>query len=298
VNPIAIDSLHWKQLLLLWGPTLLKAALVLLIGLWLARRLTNLLPRALLRFHIDTMLGDFLRNVAYIAAVVLVVVATLQQLGVATAPLLAVIGTAGLAIGLALKDSLSNIAAGVMLVTLRPFREGDAVTVAGLSGTVTQVGIFQTVLEGADKEILTIPNNLITSGPITNLSTLPLRRIALVVGVSYGDDLARARQVALDVVRADARVQASPAPGAAVDTLADSSVNLAITCYVANADWAATRAELLERIKTGFDAAGISIPFPQRDAHVYLYGGSGKPLDGGTLVAGGQAALPDPRQDA
>ncbi len=284
-----LESVHWNQLLVLWGPTLLKAAAVMLIGMWLARRLSGMVPGALTRFGFDPMLGNFLRNIAYIAAVVVVVVVALGTLGVQTAPLLAVIGTAGLAIGLALKDSLSNIASGVMLVTLRPFHVGDVVTIAGQTGTVREVRIFQSVVEGADKQLHTIPNNLITSDVITNLTTQGIRRVELVIGIGYGDDIEQARSVALEQVRADARVLEEPGADAVVYELGDNSVNLGIRCFVKSSDWFGTKTTLLERIKIAYDAAGISIPYPQRDTHLYLYDGEGK-----------RASLPAPapRDDA
>lgn len=271
-----LERVNWEQLLVLWGPTLLKATAVLLIGLWLARRLTGMVPKALTRFGLDPMLGDFLRNVAYIGAVIIVVVAALGTLGVQTAPLLAVIGTAGLAIGLALKDSLSNIASGVMLVTLRPFRVGDVVTAAGQTGTIREVRIFQSVMEGADKQLHTIPNNLITSAVITNLTTQGVRRVELVIGIGYGDDIEQARQVAMAQIRADARVLEEPAADVVVYELGDNSVNLGIRCFVKSADWFGTKVTLLENIKKAFDAADINIPYPQRDTHLYLYDESGK----------------------
>ena len=273
---LQLDRLNWEHLVVLWGPPLLKSLLLLLVGLWLARRLTGMVPKALTRFGLDPMLGDFLRNIAYMAMVVLVVVATLGTLGVQTAPLLAVIGTAGLAIGLALKDSLSNIASGVMLVTLRPFHVGDVVTAAGQTGTVREVRIFQSVLEGPDKQLFTIPNNLITSAVIVNLTTQGIRRVELVIGIGYGDDIAQARDVALAQIHADPRVLAEPAPDVLVYELGDNSVNLGIRCFVKSSDWFGTKTGLLERIKLAFDDAGINIPYPQRDTHLYLYDASGK----------------------
>lgn len=284
---LQFENVHWNQLLVLWGPTLLKAAAVLVIGLWLARRLTGMVPSALTRFGFEPMLGNFLRNVAYIAAVVIVVVVALGTLGVQTAPLLAVIGTAGLAIGLALKDSLSNIASGVMLVTLRPFHVGDVVTAAGQTGTVREVRIFQSVLEGPDKQLHTIPNNLITSDVITNLTTQGIRRVELVIGIGYGDDIETARRVALEQVRADARVLDEPGSDVVVYELGDNAVNLGIRCFVKSSDWFGTKTRLLETIKTAYDAAGINIPYPQRDTHLYLYDRDGE-----------RTSLPAPRAPA
>ena len=203
-------SLDWERLLETYGVPLLAAIVVLLVGLWVARRLSNAMPRATARMGVDPMLGSFLRNVVYAASLVIVVVLAIGTLGVQITPLLAVLGTAGLAVGLALKDSLSNIASGVMLVTLRPFRVGDVVTVAGQTGTVREVRIFQTVLTGADNQHTTIPNTLITAAPIINLTAEPTRRVELVIGIGYEDNIQLARDTALALMKADPRVLQTP----------------------------------------------------------------------------------------
>lgn len=266
-------ALNGPRLLEAYGMPLASALVVLLIGLWVARRLANALPRATARVGVDPMLGSFLRNVTYAAAVAIVVVVSIATLGVPVSPLLAVMGTAGLAICLALKDSLSNIASGVMLVTLRPFRVGDMVNIAGQMGMVREVRIFQTVIVGTDNQHTTIPNTLITAAPIINLTAAPSRRIELKIGIGYGDTIQLARHTALAAMRADARVLPEPAPDVMVYELGDHAINLGIRCHVKPADFVSTRASLLEQIKLGFDDAGISIPYPQQDTHVYLHRG-------------------------
>ena len=283
---LSLDTIAWDAMAIRYGVPALSALAVLLVGIWLARWLSRrALPRVTHRF--DPMLGAFLANATYIGAIVIVVVVAISTLGVPVSPLLAVLGTAGLAIGLALKDSLSNIASGVMLVTLRPFHVGDVVTAAGETGTVREVRIFHTVIEGPDKQLSTLPNNLITSSPIINLTAQASRRIELVIGIGYGDDIRLARQVALAKMQADARVLADPAPDVLVYELADNAVNLGIRCFVVPPDWFGTRTSLLEQIKLGFDEAGISIPFPQRDMHVYLHDADGKMAGTGALPQAG-----------
>lgn len=295
LNPTRLEGLlgkiQWNELLTAWGIKIAAALAVLLVGMWLARWLANLLPKAMGRVGVDIMLTSFLRNVAYAVGIVVVVIAALGTVGVNTASLLAVIGAAGLAIGLALKDSLSNIASGVMLVTLRPFRVGDVVTIAGQTGTVESVRIFQTVLSGPDRQSFTIPNNLITASPIVNLTAQPTRRVELVIGIGYQDDLSVARQVALEIMHADKRVLADPAPDVVVYELGANSVNLGIRCYVMASDWFGVKVTLLEQIKLGFDRAKVSIPYPQQDMHLYLHDKDGAPVQLDALV---RNALPSP----
>lgn len=279
-----LHNLDWQRLIETYGMPLLSALVVLLVGLWLSKRLANLLPKATARVGIDPMLGNFLRNVVYVVCLVLVLLSAAMTIGLQITPLLAVLGTAGLAVGLALKDSLSNIAAGVMLVTLRPFRVGDTVTVAGQTGTVREVRIFQTALEGGDKQVVTIPNNLITAAAIINLTAQPTRRVELVIGIGYGDDIRLARQVALEAMQADARVLKDPAADVVVYELGDNAVNLGIRCFVKTPDWFAVKSSLLEQIKHGFDSAGVSIPYPQQDMHLYLHGQDGQQVGLDALV--------------
>ena len=280
---LSLDTIAWDAMAIRYGVPALSALAVLLVGIWLARWLSRrALPRVTHRF--DPMLGAFLANATYIGAIVIVVVVAISTLGVPVSPLLAVLGTAGLAIGLALKDSLSNIASGVMLVTLRPFHVGDVVTAAGETGTVREVRIFHTVIEGPDKQLSTLPNNLITSSPIINLTAQASRRIELVIGIGYEDNIQLARDTALALMKADPRVLQTPAPDVVVYELGAHAINLGIRCYVKSADWFGTKVTLLEQLKLGYDKAGINIPYPQQDMHLYLHGKDGGVVEADALV--------------
>lgn len=263
-------SSEWLEYAAHLGIRLGIGLVVLYIGLRVARWLAGLSERGLTRAAIDPIAVQFLRKVVYIGLLVVLILGLLQGVfGIAPTSMIAVLGAAGLAIGLALKDSLSNVASGVMLVSLKPFRVGDVVRIAGETGKVESVSIFQTKLRGADNQLVVLPNSLITGDPIVNLTPDTMRRIELVIGIGYTDDIDVARKVALDAMNADSRVLAEPAPDVLVYELADNSVNLGIRCHVANADFFVTKCELTERIKKGFDASGVSIPFPQRDVHMY-----------------------------
>jgi small conductance mechanosensitive channel len=261
-----------------WGLKLLGAVVILLLGMWLSRRLSKALDRAFERAHMEATLRGFLRNIAYAAMLVVVTVAALQSLGVPTTSVMAVLGAAGLAIGLALKDSLSNIASGVMLIVQRPFHVGDVVQAAGLEGTVDQIRVFQTKLLTADNRMVIVPNSLITTAPIINFTANPQRRIDLAVGVGYEDDLKAARAVLLEVAHANPRVLANPVPEALVTTLGESSVNLELRAWVNTKDYASVRSELTAAVRDGIVERGLNIPYPQRDLHVYHRDADGRPL--------------------
>lgn len=251
---------------------------IALVGLWLARVLSRALDRGMARFGVEAILRDFLRNLTYAIALVVVMVAALDSLGVPTTSLLAVLGAAGLAIGLALKDSLSNIASGVMLIVLRPFRAGDAVQIAGQEGIVESVRIFQTVLRAYQNHDIYLPNSQITTAPIVNFTSRGERRIDIAVGVGYGDDIRRARDVLLGIAAANAKVLADPATDVLVSGLGESSVNLILRAWVKTPDFVPVRSELNEAIHRDFAQAGVSIPYPQRDLHVYHHDADGRPL--------------------
>lgn len=261
-----------------WGLKLLGAVVILLLGMWLSRRLSKTLDRAFERAHMEATLRGFLRNIAYAAMLVIVIVAALQSLGVPTTSVMAVLGAAGLAIGLALKDSLSNIASGVMLIVQRPFHVGDFVQAAGLEGTVDQIRVFQTKLRTTDNRVVVVPNSLITTAPIINFTANPQRRIDLAVGVGYEDDLKAARAVLLEVAAANPLVLAAPPPEALVTTLGESSVNLELRAWVNTPDYGNARSELTAAVRDGLVKRGLNIPYPQRDLHVYHRDADGRPL--------------------
>ncbi|QSX75952.1 mechanosensitive ion channel [Lysobacter arenosi] len=260
----------WTDVAVEWGVRLGAALLALYIGIQVAKWLARAVSRALTRAHVEPTAQQFLSRVTYVLILMVFVLAILQIcLKVSPASLFAVLGAAGLAIGLAMKDSLSNVASGVMLVTLKPFRVGDIVDIGGKSGKVESVSIFQTKLRGADNQTIVLPNSLITTAPIINLTPDTARRIELIVGIGYNDSIEAARAAVLAIMHADKRIHAEPAPDVVVYELADSAVKLGIRCHVSNADHFSTKCDLNERIKAAFDRDGISIPYPQRDVRMY-----------------------------
>lgn len=252
-----------------WTLRILVAAAIFFIGKWLAARVTQLARGVMERGGMDVMLSDFLANILYAVLLAVVAIAALDHLGVQTTSLLAVLGAAGLAVGLALKDSLANFSSGVMLIIFRPFKVGDFIEAAGVSGVVEKVSIFNTVLRSGDNREIIVPNGQIYGGTIVNVSARDTRRIDLVVGIGYDDDIRKARGLLQEILGADERILKDPAPAVSVAELADSSVNLNVRPWVATGDYWGVRSDLLETIKTRFDAEGISIPFPQRDVHLY-----------------------------
>jgi small conductance mechanosensitive channel len=287
-----LEGIDWSALLMSWGLKLVGALLIFLIGLRIAKWISNVAERGLTRAKVEPTAVQFLRKVAYVVLLVLLILTALAVIGVPMTSAFAVLGAAGLAIGLALKDSLSNIASGVMLVTLKPFRVGDLVTINGETGTVESISIFQTRLRGADNQTIVLPNSLITSDSIINLTPDVKRRVELVIGIGYNDSIDTARQVALELMHSDERVLDDPAPDVLVYGLAANSVDLGIRCHTRNDDNFAVKCDLRERIKKGFDAAGVSMPYPQRDVHVYHHDASGNPVNPPALGAP-QAQLPE-----
>lgn len=256
-----------------WAIKMVMALAVFVIGRWLAKLLVGLFHRFMGRFRPDPILTKFLGAIIYTVLLVAVVIAALDQLGVDTTSLLAIVGAAGLAVGLALKDSLSNFSAGVMLIVFRPFKEGDFIEAAGTSGVVECIQIFSTTLRTGDNREITVPNGRIFGGNIINVNARATRRIDLVIGIGYDDDIRQARALIEQVLGAEERILQDPAPAAiSIAELADSSVNLNVRPWVKSADYWAVRSDLLENIKAAFDANGVSIPFPQRDIHVYKTG--------------------------
>ncbi len=264
----ASEHAYWVDLGINIGGRLLGALVLLLIGLRLARGLGSWIGVKLQNSALESTAAIFLGKVVLIMMQIILLLAVVQLLGVPVTSMFAVLGAAGLAIGLAMKDSLSNIASGIMLVTLRPFHVDDLVTINGVTGKVEMVSIFQTRLRGADNQVITLPNSLITNDSIINLTPDTMRRIELIIGIGYADDIDQARSIAMEIMQSDARVLKDPKPSVFVYELAESSVNLGIRCHVGNADYFATKCELMEAIKKGYDRDGVSIPFPQRDLHI------------------------------
>jgi len=238
------------------------AILIFIIGKWLARYLSKLLGKILKKNNVDETLTSFLGNIIYYSLLLMVLIAAAGQLGINTTSFLTIVGAAGLAVGLALKDSLSNFASGVMLILFRPFKVGDYVTAGGQSGTVESIDIFNTILKTPDNQIVIVPNSSITADVITNVNAKPTRRIDLVVGIGYDDNIGKAKSVLEGLIKADSRILSDPAPTIAVSELADSSVNFVVRPWVKTEDYWAVRLDLIEKIKLTFDEKGISFPYP------------------------------------
>ncbi len=264
-----LTSEEFLPMVTAWGMKLVMALAVFIIGRWVAKAINKAFRKAIDRESIDDTLGDFLGNILYAILMVSVILAAVDQLGVDITSLLAIVGAAGLAIGLALKDSLGNFAAGVMLIIFRPFGKGDFVEVAGTSGKVDEVRIFNTILTTPDNKQITLPNALITAEPITNYSALDKRRVDLVIGVGYDDDLKVARDVLIRICKEHDKVLDDPETQVWVSELGDSSVNFNVRPWARTDDYWAVYGDLLETAKVELEAAGCSIPYPQRDIHLH-----------------------------
>jgi small conductance mechanosensitive channel len=260
------------SLLISFGYRLLAAAAIFIIGRWVAKMLTNVARRMMAKAGIEDTLERFLGNILYTVLLAVVVISSINQLGVETTSLLAVLGAAGLAVGLALQGSLSNFASGVLIVAFKPYKVGDFIEAGGVTGAVIEVQIFTTVLKSGDNKKIIVPNSQVMAGEIINYSANEHRRVDLVAGCGYDDDLDKVKRVLTEIVEADERVLKEPAPTVAVSELADSSVNFVVRPWVNSGDYWGAYFDLTEQIKKRFDAEGIAIPYPQRDVHVYQHG--------------------------
>lgn len=256
--------------------SMLGSLVLALLVFWVGKRVANMVSKGIKKGmekagH-QAILVNFVSNIVYYTLLVAVVIMALSQLGVQTTSMLAVFGAAGLAVGLALKDSLSNFASGVMLVMFRPFKIGDVVEVAGITGKVQDLRIFSSIITTPDNKEVIIPNGQITSGVITNFTSRGTRRVDLVIGVSYDDDLKVAKQIMEEVVNAHPLVLSDPAPAVAMAALADSSVNFNVRPWAKVEDYWIVYSELLEQLKEKLEAGGCSFPYPQTDVHLYKQG--------------------------
>ena len=260
------------------GVKFLTALAIFIIGKWIAKRIVNVLDKTFEKAKVDQTLADFIENIAYGILMVIVVIAALGQMGIETTSFAAILAAAGLAIGLALQGSLSNFAAGVLIILFRPFKAGDYVETAGVAGTIEEISIFTTQLVTPDNREIIIPNNNITTDTIVNYSAKKKRRIDLVVGVAYDADLKKAHKIFNKIIADDERVLTNPAPKVAVMELGASSVDFVVRPWVKAADYWDVRFEMTEKIKVELDKAGIGIPFPQRDVHLFIEDGKELPV--------------------
>ena len=255
--------------LVAYSGNIVIAAAIFFGGRWAAKLVTNIVRKQMHNRGVDAMLATFAANAVHIALLAFVVVAALGHLGIQTSSFVVVMGAAGLAVALAFQGSLSNLAAGVLLVAFRPFNIGDFIQASGISGVVEKIEIFTTQVRTPDNRTIIIPNSAIASGNIINYSAKPTRRVDLVVGVGYNDDLDKVRAVLDELLKADSRILADPEPTVGVVELADNSVNFVVRPWVASDDYWPVHFDLHEAIKKRFDIEGINIPYPQRDIHLH-----------------------------
>ena len=251
-----------------YGLQVLGALATVIIGIWLAKILSKSLGKVLNKKSVDQTLVKFVVSLVKIALITFVIISAASQVGIQTASFVAVIGAAGLAIGFALQGSLSNLAAGVMLIIFKPIKVGDYIEGGGSAGSVESVGIFITTLTTPDNKVVYIPNSTLTGGNIINYSAKDRRRVDMVFGIGYSDDIDKAKNVIQSVLNSDSRILKDPAPQIVVSELGDSSVNFNVRPWVNTPDYWGVFFETTEQIKKKFDEQNISIPFPQRDVHM------------------------------
>ena len=257
------------DLLMLYGVKVIAAIAIFIIGRWVAKGFQSLTKKLMDKKNVDPTITGFVGNLTYMALLVFVILAALGQLGIQTTSFIAILGAAGLAIGLALQGSLSNFAAGFLMLIFKPFKVGDYIEAAGVDGTVEMIQIFTTTLKTPDNKTIIIPNAGVTNGNIVNYTVKGTRRVDMVFGISYKDDIEKAKQIMADVLGKDDRILKDPPIQIAVSELADSSVNFVVRPWASIENYWGIYFDAMENIKKAFDEAGVSIPYPQRDVHMY-----------------------------
>lgn len=261
----------WTQIqdiVTVWGLKVIAAVAIFIIGRWIASLVRRVVRRVMGKAHVEPIITGFVSSIAYIALLAFAVIAALGQLGIQTTSFIAILGAAGLAIGLALQGSLANFAAGFLMIIFRPFKVGDFIEGAGVAGVVEEIQIFTTSLKSPDNKMIIIPNAKLSGDNIVNYSTQETRRVDMTVGVAYDSDLAHVKRVLTDIIGQEERILADPLPQVVVAELADSSVNLVVRVWTRTGDFWPVKFDMTENIKNRFDAEGIGIPFPQREIHV------------------------------
>lgn len=258
-----------QDLITQFGLNLIAALIIFVVGRWVVKQIRRMIWRLMAKKGVDPTLVNFTASLVYYAGLAFVIIAALNRLGVQTASLIAVLGAAGLAIGLALQGSLSNFAAGVLMIIFRPFKVGDFIEGGGTMGSVESIQLFTTTIVTPENAMVIVPNSKLGGDNITNYTARPIRRVETSVGISYSDNIDHARRVILDEIAKDSRILADPAPMVSVAELADSSVNLQVWTWANTPDFLAVKLALPEQIKSRLDAEGISIPFPQQEVYMF-----------------------------
>ena len=259
------------ELVTIYGIKVLAAIVIFIVGRWIAKGFRKLVTNVMGRRKVDPTITGFVGNLTYVLLLTFFVVAALGQLGIQTTSFIAILGAAGLAIGLALQGSLANFAAGFLMIIFRPFKVGDLIEGAGTTGTVEEIQIFTTMLKTPDNKTVIVPNSKMTADNIVNYTAKGTRRVDMVVGIGYESDIDKAREIMEELAANDDRVLKEPAPTVAVVELADNSVNFVFRPWVNASDYWSVWFDLTEKVKKRFDEAEISIPYPQRDVHVYQH---------------------------
>ncbi|MCK5685528.1 mechanosensitive ion channel [bacterium] len=264
-----IDIEKWKGLLISYGFRILVAAVILIVGKWVARKISELVERVLNKSGTDETLSVFAKHITNAVLVLVVVIAAIHQLGIQTTSLIAVIGAAGFAVGMALQGSLAHFAAGVLIIMFKPFKVGDFIEGAGIMGTVKEIQLFTTIVNTPDNKKIIIPNSKLTADNMINYSDVENRRVDMIFGIAYGDDIEKGKETLKKVLKEDSRVLTDPAPQIVVGELGDSSVNILCRPWVKTEDYWDVKFDILEKGKIALEKNGLSIPFPQHDVHVF-----------------------------
>jgi small conductance mechanosensitive channel len=252
-----------------YGVKIVGAVIILIVGFWVAKMIKKGITKVMEKRGIDPTLISFVSSMLFVVMKIFVIVAALEKLNIKTTSFIAILGAAGLAVGLALQGSLANFAAGVLMIIFKPFKLGDFIEAGGTTGAVVDIGIFTTTINSPDNKKMIVPNGAVMGGKITNFNANGTRRVDLVAGISYDDDIDKAKSIIKGILEADARILKDPAPTVAVVDMADSSVNIVVRPWCAGADYWGVYFDTTETIKKKFDENDITIPFPQRDVHIY-----------------------------
>ncbi len=260
---------HGLTLLLAYAPKVLLAVVTLILGLWLVKKMSNVSEKLMAKNNMEVSLKKFLISLSSILLKTMLIISVISMVGIEPTSFVAVLASAGFAVGMALQGSLGNFAGGVLILMFKPFKVGDTIEAQGFTGTVGIIGIFNTTLKTFDNRTIIIPNSPLSSGPITNLTTEPTRRVDMAFSVSYKDDVSLAKQLINDLILNDERILKDPEPFVAVSELGSSSVNLTVRVWCETANYWNIYFDMQEKVKLEFDKSGITIPFPQTDLHVY-----------------------------
>jgi small conductance mechanosensitive channel len=265
-------EIYWNSMmdyLAIYLPKLLLAILVLIVGLWLIKKIVKGMDKVLEKKDIEISLRRFLESLTGIALKVLLIISVITMVGVETTSFVAVLAAAGFAIGMALQGGLANFAGGVMILIFKPFKVGDFITTNGHSGTVHAIEIFHTVIKTPDNVVIVLPNGIVSNNPITNFTKEDIRRVDFVFGIGYDDDIRKAKEMIRELIVADNRIMGEPEPVIVVSELADSSVNITVRVWSKKEDYWGIFFDMTENVKLTFDKEGISIPYPQTDIHLF-----------------------------